>query len=454
MHIKRSIFILALLLLVVAPFASLQAQQVCSSDGTLEELETTFVNDSNTDVTVHWIDTECVEQEGTPIAAGESLQLTTYDGHEFVFRNADGVALLNFMVNTLIADDEVSLTRTIAEGASAGVMWETINPAREELGLEPIYFSGVLYNVMAEAAGTAMDDYAAFGDTVTTMATESDLGWAGNSEGPLSGALLSVEELSAAITASVQEKIDTNDSFGWLDPTVQSFAVYTNENILGYLFSSKSQPTLELENPETSDEIEAIPAIGSITGTLLAEVEMNYYSFEAEAGVLYAVSLTSDAFDTYLHIFDADNVEIASDDDSGDGLNSFLTFTAPADGTYTIGLDSFTDNAQGDYVVSITHTTSVILNFLTADNPTNTETLDVQEGTMYFVSLNSEEFDTYLSILDENGVEIAANDDSGGTLNSVVVFTATSTGTYSINVSSYVEGATGEYNVLIGEFAN
>lgn len=61
---------------------------------------TSFSNDTHTDVTVHWLDYDCVEQDAIPIVAGESLEITVFDGHEFAFRDGNGDVVLNLMVNT------------------------------------------------------------------------------------------------------------------------------------------------------------------------------------------------------------------------------------------------------------------------------------------------------------------------------------------------------------------
>lgn len=464
----RKYFLLTLLVLLMIPvFIATHAQEECSSDGTLEQFLTTFVNDSNTPITMYWINTECQEVSpsgpdfgdvGTVIEAGDTLELNTFDGHEFMFRNPNGDGLLRYVVNTLIADGQVSILRTMNEGAAAGAMWATINPARAELGLEPIYFSGILYHVAEEAAEMSGGDFALFGTAIADMGLASEIGWAGNSEGPnSSGVLLSSAELQDIITRSAQGSIDTNDSFGWLDPEVQSFAVYSDENQFGYVFSTMSQPELAVSNPEIMGGMTSIPEISNGSGFLSGGVEMDQYVFEGSGEVLYAISLTSADFDTYLRVYDAEGTEIATNDDGGDGLNSLLTFTAPADGIYTIGVDSFVDQASGYYRLALTHTSEVILNFLSPSASESDNSLDVQEETMYFVSVNSENFDTTVTIIDESSNEIAFNDDGGEGLNSLVVFTATSTGTYTIRVSSFsgVEGDSAlEYNILIGTFPN
>ncbi len=64
--------------------------ETCSMSGTQEQINATFSNDTGGDVTLHWVDFECVETEGSLIPAGTEFPFTTYDGHEFIIRDAAG----------------------------------------------------------------------------------------------------------------------------------------------------------------------------------------------------------------------------------------------------------------------------------------------------------------------------------------------------------------------------
>lgn len=442
MLIKRTMLIVLALLLSAVPFA--YAQQECSNGGTEEGFETTFVNDTNTDILIHWLDYSCVEAEGTPLAAGEAFEFTTYDGHEFVFRDGNGKALLQYMVSTLNAGDEVLVGRTIAEGASAAVMFELLNPGRAELGLEPIYFDRALYDLLAVSAAGADGDYSAFGTAIAETGLANNIGWVGNSEGPnSSGELYSIDELIELFTADVQDSLSRNDGFGWTNPNTRSFANYADEGVFGSVFSSQESVT-PIVFPV--DEVEVTTETGSFQGGETT------HTFEAEAGVIYGVYVSSDDFDTVARLYDETGAEIAANDDSLGTLNSLIIIEAPSNGTYTVGVDSFGSQAIGQYEVSITHTNIVILNFLTASNLSRTETLSVEEGVLYFVAAESDDFDTTVVVTDAAGTVIASNDDSNGTTNSLATFFATSTGEYTIAVTSYNGAQTGRYAVLIGTF--
>ena len=269
--------VLALIIIMsmsILPVAS--AQSECSQ-GSGEQFETSFINDTETPLTIHWINFECEEQDGIEIEPdGGVYSMITYDGHTFVFRDDEGDNVLTVGVNNLIADETSSIKQWISEGAAASVMWETFNPMREEIGLEPIYFSDALYDIaeeaailfeeMAEEEGLNMDDImdgselSPMGDIIFDLANDVDAGWAGHSIGVRFGELATTDELTDIMTMSFEEIMmdfeDTGEPRAWLGEDVQSFAVYADEHVFVYLFSSRSQPELDTELAEREAEEE------------------------------------------------------------------------------------------------------------------------------------------------------------------------------------------------------
>jgi hypothetical protein len=78
------------------------------------------------------------------------------------------------------------------------------------------------------------------------------------------------------------------------------------------------------------------------------------YEIELEEDQTVEISLESDDFDTYLYILDEDGDEVDSNDDGFDsGFNSFLEFTADDTATYTIRVDAFGGDPDGDFVLTI-----------------------------------------------------------------------------------------------------
>jgi hypothetical protein len=102
-----------------------------------------------------------------------------------------------------------------------------------------------------------------------------------------------------------------------------------------------------------------------VTGTLneedpSAEDESyyDYWTYEGHAGERVTITMSSEAFDTYLSIGTLDGTtfsELASDDDgAGEGTNSKLEFTLPNNGTYVIRAKALSGENEGSYTLKVT----------------------------------------------------------------------------------------------------
>jgi serine protease Do len=77
--------------------------------------------------------------------------------------------------------------------------------------------------------------------------------------------------------------------------------------------------------------------------------------------------------------------------------------------------------------------------------------LEVTGGSTYIVTMRSEDFDTYLLLVDpETEARVATNDDAFGT-DSRLVWTAPNDGHYEVWANSYQAGETGQYRIEIRE---
>jgi hypothetical protein len=63
--------------------------------------------------------------------------------------------------------------------------------------------------------------------------------------------------------------------------------------------------------------------------------------------------------------------------------------------------------------------------------------------------MSSSAFDTFLHLLNSGGSSVASDDDAGDGTNSLIVFTPSSSGTYTVHCTSYAAGATGAYTVQV-----
>lgn len=73
---------------------------------------------------------------------------------------------------------------------------------------------------------------------------------------------------------------------------------------------------------------------------------------------------------------------------------------------------------------------------------------DGEAGDAVAIAMDSEEFDTVLVLLGPNGEEVAFNDDYARSLNSTIITTLPTTGTYTIVARSF-SGRGGQYNLVV-----
>ena len=177
------------------------------------------------------------------------------------------------------------------------------------------------------------------------------------------------------------------------------------------------------------------------------------------AGQQVQVNLNSTAFDSYLQVVNASTGEIVSfNDDSNGTLNSQLSFTAAEGVNYIARATSYSAGATGVYSLTTLLTGETVNGTLATTDPTNpTRTgsfrddylvTNVTAGQSVQLNLDAA-FDTYLQVVNAATGEIVAfNDDSNGTLNSQLSFTAAAGVNYIARATSYSAGATGAYSLI------
>jgi S1-C subfamily serine protease len=198
----------------------------------------------------------------------------------------------------------------------------------------------------------------------------------------------------------------------------------------------------------------------------------NVYNFEGRAGQRVIIDMSSTEFDTYLILIDPNGVDIMQDDDGGGGTNSRIEITLPASGTYTIFANSYQAGETGRYSLQLRDsgttgtspaqpTSGFILNEQGRLGPGSSILPEdgsfYQEHTFYgtagqrvTITMESNEFDTYLILLGPNGELIDQNDDAGpNTLNSRIVTTLPRTGTYRILANSFDNTGRGRYTLTV-----
>lgn len=88
--------------------------------------------------------------------------------------------------------------------------------------------------------------------------------------------------------------------------------------------------------------------------TLIDGSYYNFHEFRGQAGQAVEILMTSDAIDPYLILLDADEQEIATDDDSGGRQNALIRMTLPRTGTYRIIANTYVFASEGEYLLTVT----------------------------------------------------------------------------------------------------
>ncbi|MEL6309069.1 MAG: PPC domain-containing protein, partial [Chloroflexota bacterium] len=214
-----------------------------------------------------------------------------------------------------------------------------------------------------------------------------------------------------------------------------------------------------------------------LTGELTDDEPFVEYLFVGTEGQEVTITLDSEDFDTYLFLVDEDGNELISNDDSRGTLNSqIVDFELPYTGEYSILVSSFSfvvaeqaETGDFDLIIEATEASNddddtvdtgdvdivaggdAIVDELDVDNQTREYVFAGEAGSAVTITLDSDQFDTYLVLLDENGSEITFNDDSRGSLNSQIAsFELPYTGEYTIVVTSYGNRVFGD--TVVGEF--
>lgn len=174
------------------------------------------------------------------------------------------------------------------------------------------------------------------------------------------------------------------------------------------------------------------------------------------------------SFDTYLRLEDSTGAELAENDDYIT-TDSRIVFTPKKEGEYRIIATTFDDGFTGSYTLTVTPykagvkgaDPTVVLNLngmITKNDPLDDKrngshkklhTFKMLAKKTYTIDMISTQFDTWLRLEDANGNEIQEDDDSGGNLNSRIVYTPTKTGDFRIVATTFGAGAVGMYTLKI-----
>jgi hypothetical protein len=211
------------------------------------------------------------------------------------------------------------------------------------------------------------------------------------------------------------------------------------------------------------------------------------FTFKMEAGRTYIIDLVShkDQFlDNYLRLEDSTGQELAEDDNRRGDLNARIFFRPSRSDNYRIIVTSVSD-ATGAFTLTIRESRPAKVESqppkvnepakvsdpakipglifangfirreekLTPSAKNQNYEVKMAAGKTYQIDLKSKDFDAFLLLKDANGKMLAEDDDSGGELDSRIVFRAPVSGTYQIVASSLGMEGTGAFVLEVREQA-
>lgn len=217
---------------------------------------------------------------------------------------------------------------------------------------------------------------------------------------------------------------------------------------------------------------------GSVNVSIDTLGDRDWYRVTLVAGTTYTIQTSSDGSgtDAFLDLYDPTGASIlASDDDGGDGVNSTISFTATTSGVYFIDAGTYNNETTGSYrlfvaadvpagdsVLGTTATTGTLAlggavnGNIDFSGDRDFYAINLVAGQTYLFRTSSTTaltgtapvgaLDTLLTLRDASGAQLATNDDAGQYEYSAIRFTATTTGTYYLDVGA-VGTATGSFNL-------
>lgn len=199
----------------------------------------------------------------------------------------------------------------------------------------------------------------------------------------------------------------------------------------------------------------------------------DWYRISLTAGQSYVFttqSVSGSSLDSFLYLRDSAGALLTSNDDGGDSTYSLIPYTATTTGTFYLDAGTFNDQGTGtfrllavalpaagaDSVLATTATTaSVSVGGIAAGNIETANDHDwfritLTAGETYIFRTGGVvadgAVDTTLTVRDASGTQLATNDDAGEGAYSALRFTATTGGTYYLDVGAFSTG-TGQYTL-------
>lgn len=186
--------------------------------------------------------------------------------------------------------------------------------------------------------------------------------------------------------------------------------------------------------------------------------DQDWWSVSLTAGTIYQFRLSGSGSpaltDPYLRLMNsAGNTVLRADDNAGDGLGSLITYVPASSGTYYLSAEAI-GSYTGEYTLTATAVSASALavngsnhaGTISVAGETDWWSVALSANTLYQLRLNANGLaDPYMSLMDTTGALIGADNDGGGSRNSLITYAPSSTGTYFLTAQGN-GNYTGGYN--------
>lgn len=190
---------------------------------------------------------------------------------------------------------------------------------------------------------------------------------------------------------------------------------------------------------------------------------LDVYELELVAGQEVNIALASNDFDTYLIVQSPEDISYENDDaaETNAQYSSNVTIPVIVSGTYKVGVTSYESAIQGSYQLVVSKQNNVY-DGLSEDQLAagdlqfdSGEYYDVYEydfsaGEYITLAVSSSQFDPYLMVISPSDQRQENDDYAGQSHISRLDFNVAEAGTWKVYVSSYEQGESGDYQLVIG----
>lgn len=179
------------------------------------------------------------------------------------------------------------------------------------------------------------------------------------------------------------------------------------------------------------------------------------YDLTAERGQAFVIYMSAATFDPVIEVLDAQDVQVAYDDDSGEGNLPFLLFVAPDSSVYRVVVDAYGGFPNGSYVM---HNTTAMEPLAYGDTQTvmfdgtknYVYAFEAEAGDVITLRAHSDGLvDTTLQLFSPDGTVLAYIDDTFGLDPAFMYQSIGQTGRHYVLHAPYGPSSTGEVKLSL-----